>query len=74
MRFYFSKQGECVTTNDVRCQFPFKYNGTEYNSCTTVDNPNNDPWCAISLKGNGNSDKVEKCNMKKCRQTGNLDI
>ena len=70
MRFYFSKQGVCTTTSDEKCQFPFKYNGDKYYSC--VDDV--DPWCAISVKGNGEVDVKGECDMTKCRQTGNLDI
>ena len=43
------------------CQFPFWYNGVEYNSCTT-DGGISQPWCATAVMENtttGNLDMIE---------------
>merc|ERR1712130_991303 len=38
------------TTNGTSCQFPFYYNGVEYNNCV----PGENPWCATKVDGVGN--------------------
>ena len=37
----------CQTTKGEACKFPFTYQGTEYNQCTTVAN-NGVPWCSTA--------------------------
>ena len=43
---------EC-TANGQNCVFPFKYKGTEYNSCTKVESDNGKAWCALQLDSQG---------------------
>ena len=59
LKFYFlvgspKTEGEsctakCCTVNCQSCVFPFKYNGVEYNECTTQDSDNGAPWCAVDV-------------------------
>ena len=44
--------GSCETKNGYCCEFPFKYNSIEYNSCTTVRDY--DHWCAYGVDGSNN--------------------
>merc|ERR1712130_717202 len=44
---------ECRTINCQKCIFPFKYQGVEYNKCTTVDSENLAPWCAVDIQEDG---------------------
>ena len=37
----------CRTENGQKCIFPFNYEGTTYNTCTSVDN--DQPWCAYEV-------------------------
>ena len=41
------------------CIFPFRYNGKSYDSCTTDDDPDNEFWCAIEVKANGDIQRGE---------------
>merc|ERR1712055_77200 len=41
---------DCRTINGTACQFPFYYNGNEYNACI----PGETPWCATKVDGAGN--------------------
>jgi len=41
---------DCQTINGTACQFPFYYNGNEYNACI----PGETPWCATKVDGAGN--------------------
>merc|ERR1719339_627247 len=41
---------DCRTLNGTACQFPFYYNGNEYNACI----PGETPWCATKVDGAGN--------------------
>ena len=55
----------CVTTSDMRCPFPFKYEGIDFNSCTRRGNGNT-PWCATSVKSDGTYDGWGYCDVEKC--------
>ena len=59
--FYFT---DCKTISNKKCIFPFKFKGTEYIECTTVESENNQPWCASEVDRNGNvvNGKWEDCN------------
>ena len=37
-----------------QCVFPFTFNRRRYNSCTRVKDPDNKPWCSVSVDANGN--------------------
>ena len=43
------------TRSPENCHFPFKYDGKEYFSCTTVADPSKRPWCAVEVDSNGNA-------------------
>ena len=48
----------CVTKPRPRkpskpCVFPFRLNRITYDSCTTVDDPEDKLWCATATKANG---------------------
>ena len=48
----------CVTEPRPRkpskpCVFPFGLNGITYDSCTTVEDPEDKLWCATATKANG---------------------
>ena len=55
----------CVTTSDVRCKFPFKYDGIDFDSCTLRGNGNT-PWCATSVKSDGTYEGWGNCDFEKC--------
>merc|ERR1712018_65208 len=42
---------KCRTNNNVKCVFPFKYNGKTYNKCTSVES--DVPWCATQVGRDG---------------------
>ena len=44
------------TQNPEKCEFPFKFRGKEYNSCTTDADPYEKHWCAVEVDENGNSE------------------
>merc|ERR1712012_269485 len=44
------------TQNPEKCQFPFKFLGKVYNTCTTDEDPNEKHWCAVEVDENGNSE------------------
>nr|XP_040579601.1 serine-rich adhesin for platelets-like isoform X2 [Lepeophtheirus salmonis] len=54
-------KGQCTTTEDVKCTFPFIYSGVFYNGCTDVDN-NGVKWCATSLFANSEAQNYGNCN------------
>ena len=41
-------------TVGVKCVFPFKYNGKEYQGCTVADVSDGKLWCSTSTDRNGN--------------------
>ena len=44
-------ENDCSKTDDdKKCLFPFRYNGKNYEECTTEDDPEDPPWCATSLR------------------------
>merc|ERR1712008_465299 len=53
-----SPDSGCVTvsggTIGVKCVFPFKYNGKEYQGCTVADVSDGKLWCSTSTDRNGN--------------------
>jgi len=36
------------------CIFPFKFNGTEYSTCTYASSHSGEPWCSTEVDPNGN--------------------
>jgi len=54
-----------------RCIFPFKYDGVEYNSCTTANSENGKAWCAYEVDRNGVAvdGKWGDCSCKSCFST-----
>lgn len=53
------------------CQFPFVYEGVEYNECTTVNNAR--PWCYTDQEngkwGNCECSEHRTCSNKRCKPT-----
>ena len=53
-----SPDSGCVTvsggTIGVKCVFPFKYNGKEYQGCTVADVSDGKLWCSTNTDRNGN--------------------
>ena len=43
----------CRTISEVRCVFPFNYDGQTYQACTDTDN-GGIPWCSTQVDGNNN--------------------
>ena len=43
----------CRTISEVRCVFPFTYDGQTYQACTDADN-GGIPWCSTQVDGNNN--------------------
>jgi len=56
----------CMTTNAKACVFPFKYNGVEYNSCTTEGNGDT-LWCATSVTADESYNAWGECDTTKCQ-------
>ena len=54
----------CQTKYEEPCIFPFKYSGTTYTSCTSVDN--DQPWCSTGNDEDGNYDTYGNCDMALC--------
>ena len=50
-----------VTVNGERCKIPFKYDGQEYNKCTTAGYRNGDSWCATSVENDLTYDDWDWC-------------
>ena len=46
-------QKSCRTISEVRCVFPFNYDGQTHQVCTDVDN-GGIPWCSTQVDGNNN--------------------
>ena len=44
----------CIIESGTQCSFPFYYEGIQYNSCTTIGDINDRPWCSISTDRFGN--------------------
>ena len=42
---------DCRTENGQKCIFPFNYEGTTYDKCTSDDN--DQPWCAYEVDSSG---------------------
>ena len=55
-----------MTTDAFGCVFPFKYNGVEYNSCTTEGNGDT-LWCATSVTADGTYNGWGECDTTKCQ-------
>ena len=57
----------CETTSGKSCQFPFKYRGKVYLSCTKAGNGDKN-WCATDVDENKNyqSGDWENCDMSTC--------
>ena len=55
----------CETTSGKSCQFPFKYRGKVYLSCTKAGNGDKN-WCATKVDENKNYQKWENCDMPTC--------
>jgi len=47
------RQCECKTVQKNDCIFPFIYNGTSHNKCTTSDTSNGASWCATEVDEEG---------------------
>lgn len=56
----------CMSTKGSACQFPFLYKGKEYTECTLYQSSGNNPWCATSLKADGNMAQWANCVMDVC--------
>ena len=54
----------CQAESGEPCIFPFKYSGTTYTSCTSVDN--DQPWCSTGNDEDGNYDTYGNCDMALC--------
>ena len=54
-----------VETN-LPCVFPFTYKGVTYNTCTSVDHPEEYEWCSTKIDKNGNH-VTEGVNWGVCR-------
>lgn len=46
------------------CVFPFRYKGRAYDSCTTVDSANGQPWCATAVDNSNTAlnNRLGDCN------------
>ena len=55
----------CVTKDNKKCIFPFKYHGVKYNGCTTARNLGR-LWCSTANDKDGNYKSWGNCDMKKC--------
>ena len=45
----------CHTVDNKPCQFPFRYNGVSYSTCTLKGADDvNSPWCSTLVDNNGN--------------------
>merc|ERR1719352_846561 len=54
------------TTAKGPCQFPFLYKGNEYTECTLYQSSGGRPWCATSLRADGNMAQWANCDMEVC--------
>ena len=55
--WYFAgpSNGVCHTVGNKPCQFPFRYNGVSYSSCTLEDaDDETKPWCSTLVDNDGN--------------------
>merc|ERR1712038_149912 len=46
------------------CVFPFKYQNKTYQKCTTVNDPDNKPWCSVATDDQGKFIFFRKCFLK----------
>ena len=59
----------CETKDNQECVFPFVYNGTTYENCTTNaldDKPNPNAWCATETDGDDMMVKFGECDLDSC--------
>merc|ERR1712055_1114616 len=54
------------TTSKGPCMFPFLYKGKKYINCTLYQASGGNPWCATSLRSDGNMQQWANCDMDVC--------
>ncbi len=62
---------ENKTSTRQPCIFPFEFNKTLFNGCTTMFNPQNKPWCATKVDAEGT---VIEGYRGHCHETCPLDL
>jgi len=55
------------TTSKGPCMFPFLYKGKKYINCTLYQSSGGNPWCATSLRSDGNMQQWANCDMDVCQ-------
>ena len=55
----------CETKDDQECVFPFVYNGTTYENCSTIF-INSKAWCATETDGDDMMVKFGECDLDSC--------
>merc|ERR1711887_132674 len=55
------------TTSKGPCMFPFLYKGKKYINCTLYQASGGNPWCATSLRSDGNMQQWANCDMDVCQ-------
>ena len=53
--FFFTYKGA-----GTKCIFPFIYNGITLNSCTTIGEGDNRPWCSTKVDSRGRHDIISR--------------
>merc|ERR1711892_854808 len=53
-------------TDKGPCMFPFMYKGQKYTNCTLYQSSGGNPWCATTLRSDGNMQQWANCDMDVC--------
>merc|ERR1711892_327507 len=53
-------------TDKGPCMFPYMYKGQKYTNCTLYQSSGGNPWCATTLRSDGNMQQWANCDMDVC--------